>query len=60
MEDKKTAVSQKKIDDTLKKLEGLSYIEWLKVKIMVDNAFQKQIGEFQRNLEFSCDNVCGF
>ena len=37
MEDKKTAVSQKKIDDTLKKLEGLSYIEWLKVKFIKES-----------------------
>ena len=60
MGNKKIVVSQKKIDDTLKILEGLSYTEWLKVKLMVDNAFQKTIGELQRDLEFSCDDLCGF
>lgn len=60
MGNKKIVVSQKKIDDTLKILEGLSYTEWLKVKLMVDNAFQKKIGELQRDLEFSCDDLCGF
>ena len=60
MGNKKIVVSQKKIDETLKILEGLSYTEWLKVKLMVDNAFQKKIGELQRDLEFSCDDLCGF
>ena len=60
MGNKKIVVFQKKIDDTLKILEGLSYTEWLKVKLMVDNAFQNKIGELQRDLEFSCDDLCGF
>ena len=60
MGNKKIVVSQKKIDETLKILEGLSYTEWLKVKLMVDNAFQNKIGELQRDLEFSCDDLCGF
>ena len=34
-------------------LEGISYYDWIRVKMAVDEAFNIQKGEFDRSLKFA-------
>lgn len=34
-------------------LEGISYYDWVKVKMAIDEAFNIQKGEFDRSLKFA-------
>lgn len=37
----------------IKSLEGISYSEWIKLKIAIDRSFKMQIGELERNIQLT-------
>lgn len=39
--------------EKIKLLDGISFLEWQKIKIIVDKSFGKQIGELKNNLKLS-------
>ena len=52
------SMDNKNITEKIKCLEGISWIDWLKIKTIIDKSFDKQIGEFKHKLELSCDDLC--
>lgn len=46
-----------KVLEKVRMLDGVSLIEWQKIKIIMDSTFSKQIGEFKQQLKLSCDDL---
>ena len=43
----------RKMTDYIKALEGITYSDWVKLKIGMERAFEYQKGEFERKLKFA-------
>ncbi len=46
-----------KIIEKVNLLKGISFNDWQKIKIIMDATFNKEIGEFKRQLKLSCDDL---
>ena len=48
---KKKVVSR--VEKYIKALEGISYYEWIKLRIAIDRAFEIKKSELEKNLKFA-------
>lgn len=50
-------MNKNKIEFILKQFDGLSSIEWAKIKYLIDNSFNKKQREFEDNLKLSDSDI---
>lgn len=50
-------MNKNKIEFILKQFDGLSSTEWVKIKYLIDNSFNKKQREFEDNLKLSDSDI---
>lgn len=49
-------MSDQKLESILKAMDGITYLEWDKLKMSIDSYFKREASKQNRDIPLTCDN----